>query len=258
MEEHLRNKLGFYTFSFVVVFLIVAGYIFTDYIINKEDDSVNVDNKQNKVVVNYKIDESKDYFYFTNQFVINDVEDVEIYYQDIIINIKGQENLTETLEKENTSYKNNIKYISDQKLLSDELIKYNYNDLYALNFREYVTHIYKNYASLVVNDYTYSCFDLISFDKTKSYVFDISKGILLTEDELLKEFDTDFEQVKNNVRKYLESKQQVVNELELIKIDDTINSLNKHALYVDKYGKLYISFLVKTSEIDYNEVMEVL
>ena len=45
-------------------------------------------------------------------------------------------------------------------------------------------------------------------------------------------------------------------EEELIKIDDTIDNLN-YSLYINDYGRLYVSFLVKTTKVDYNEVMEV-
>ena len=35
------------------------------------------------------------------------------------------------------------------------------------------------------------------------------------------------------------------------------NDFNNYSLYINDYGKLYISYLVKTTQVDYNEVMEV-
>jgi len=60
----------------------------------------------------------------------------------------------------------------------------------------------------------------------------------------------------NKIRENLIGNQQVVEEVELIKIDETIDDLN-YSLYINEYGRLYISFLVKTTQVDYNEVMEV-
>ena len=97
-----------------------------------------------------------------------------ITYKILTKKVSNQEELTKTLEKENEIYKNNIKHISTElengNLLSKELVKYDYDDLYSLKFRNYETYQSSKYLSLVVNDYNYSCLDFITFDKTKTYV----------------------------------------------------------------------------------------
>lgn len=252
MEENFKNKLGFFTFFFVVLFLLVGGYFLTDYLL-KESSTKDNDNKNEKVQ-DHRINKEEDYIYFINQETIS--EGAEIYYRDVVINLDSQEHLTEALEKENKIFKNNIKYLKDVELLSEELINFNFDNLYALTFRNYKVYEYDNYVSLVIEDYNYSCFDLNTFISTKSYIFDIEDASLLTKEEILDLYDTSMDTIKEKIRTYLLSTQKVVDEVELIKIDDTINNLN-YSLYINEYGRLYISFLVKTTQVDYNEIMEV-
>ena len=217
MEENLKNKLGFWAFFFLVLFLAVGGFFFTDYLVNKPKEG-EVNENSNQETIDYRIDKNKDYIYFINEEDIIDEEEASVYYKDVIINIKGQEQLTEILEKENKIYKNNIKYLSDEKLLNDEIITYNYNNIFALTFREYKVFEYNNYVSLVIDDHNYSCFDLNTFIGTKSYIFDISNGKLLSSEEVLDKYNLNIVGLKEIIKQRLNDNQQVVDEIELIKI----------------------------------------
>ena len=254
MEENFKNKLGFWTFFLIVLTLAIGGYFLTNYLLYEEKN--NKEKNNNEENISYKIEEAKDYIYFENEEEIIDEDGVSVFYKDVIINIKGQEALTETLEKEKNIFKNNIKYLSDIEILSDELITYNYNNIYALTFREYKVYEYNKYISLVIDDHNYSCFDLNTFIGTKSYTFDIEKGILITNEELLDLYNTNIDLIKDKIRTKLTETQQVVDDVELINIDDTINNLN-YSLFINEYGRLFISYLVKTTQVDYNEIMEV-
>ena len=254
MEENFKNKLGFWTFFFIVAFLAIGGYFFTDYILNNKIEDKTKDNKKEQI--DYKIDKDKDFVYFTNEESIIDEDGAEVYYKDVIINIKGQENITEILEKENKIYKNNIKYLNEVELLTDEIINYNYNNIYALTFREYKLYNYNDYISLVIDDHNYSCFDLNTFIGTNSYIFNIKNGALISFEEVLDLYDVKMDTIKEKIRNHLLDGQNVVDEVELIKIDETIDNLD-YSLYINEYGRLYISYLVKTTQVDYNEVMEV-
>lgn len=251
MEENFKNKLGFWTFFLLVLFLAVGGYFFTNYAVNLKNDS-NKDKKE--LVVNHKIDKDKDYIYFINGETIS--EGAEIFYQDVVINLDTQTHITEALEKENKIYKNNIKYLSDVELLSSELVNYNFDNLYALTFRNYKVYEYSDYVSLVIDTHNYSCFDLNTFISTKSYIFNVKDGSLLSNEELLKKYNLSMENILEKVRNKLNETQKLVDEVELINIEDTINNLN-YSLFINEYGKLNISFLVKTTQVDYNEIMEV-
>jgi len=252
MEENFKNKLGFWAFILIVIGLSVGGYFFMNYTIKDYPDTEK--NDKNKVV-NYKIDKKQDYIYFTNEDVIS--EEAEIYYKDVVINLKTQEVLTEALKKENKIYKNTITYIKDKPLLSNDLIVYNKDGLYALNFREYKTYEFEEYISLVIEDYNYTCFDDTTFDKTKSYVFNVKTGKRLSEEEILSLYNQSITKIKSEIREHLIEQQTMYEEVELIKIDETLNNFDNYALYINDYGQLYISYLVKTTQVDYNEIMEV-
>ena len=251
MEENLKNKLGFWIFFIIVLTLLIGGFIFTKYTINEDKNK----KEREKIKIDLRIDKNKDYIYYINEETIS--ESAEIYYKDVVINLSTQEVLTESLEKENKIYKNNIKHISEMNIMTDQIIKYNNDDLYALTFRDYKNYEYGKYVSLVVNDYNYSCFDDITFKSAKAYVFDTEDGTLLTNDDLLNKYIQNVDTIKEKVREYLNSKQTVVDDAELIKIDETIDNLGDYTLYIDEYGHLAVSFLVKTTQVDYNEIMEV-
>ncbi len=255
MEENLKSKLGFFTFLFIILALLVGGFIYTKYVI-KNKDNVKDDNK---VLASIKEDKSKDYFYYENESVIS--ESAEIYYKDIKINIKDTEELNRTLNNENIAFKDNIKYIKDElangNLLTDELCTYKNDDIFSLKFRDYKDYEAVNYVSLVLKDYDYTCFDSITFSKVRAYVFDKKTGEIVKDEDLLKKYKVNMAIIKKAVQVNLESKQTAEN---VILIEDTINNLDNasnYALYVDEFGNLCISYLVKTSEVDYNEDMEV-
>ena len=40
-------------------------------------------------------------------------------------------------------------------------------------------------------------------------------------------------------------------------VEETVYGLQNYSLYINEYGRLYISFLVKSNKEDYNDSMEV-
>ena len=138
------------------------------------------------------------------------------------------------------------------------MVTHNYDDLYAMIFRKYEDYEFNNLVSLLVQDYDYSCFDLINIKSVKSYIFDTKTGKLLGENEILDRFNINMEQVKEKIREFLNTKQSVIDDIPVIKIDETLNDFNNYAFYVNDLGKLCVSYLVKTTQVDYNEVTEVI
>ena len=249
MEENFKGKFGFIIFILIVLFLAIGGFFFTKYILSDKKEEVKEE------VTNYKIDDKKDYIYYTDNETIS--ESAELEYMNVVINLKGQETLTNSLKEENERYKNNIKYISDQSELPSEIINYNNDNIYALTYRTFENYEFDKYVSLVIKDYNYSCFDLLTFTSTKSYIFDITTGKLLEENEILNKYNTSIDKIQEQMKEYLNSKQTQVEDVDLIKIDETINDLKNYSLYINEYGRLYISFLVKSNKEDYNDSMEV-
>ncbi len=252
MEDGFKNKFGFILFILIVIGLATFGFFYTRYTI---EEMKNASKQEKEEYKDYKIDEDKDYIYYKNEETIS--EEGEIYYKDVVINLSTQEMLNENLEKENKIYKNNIRYIQEGDLLSSELKKYDYDNIYSLMFREYKNYEYNNYVSLVLKDYNFSCFDDITFNKTRSYVFDVKTGESLTEEEILEIYHLTMDDVKGAMKTYLEGKQSSVDGTNVIKIDETINELDNYGLYINDYGHLCITYLVKTTQVDYNEDMEV-
>ena len=252
MEENFKNKFGFFTFILIVLGLAVGGYFYMNYTI--KDVKMGKD-KTKEEVTDYKVDKDKDFIYYKDEETIS--EEGEIYYKNVVINLSTQEVLNELLEKENKIYKDNIKYRSDVSIPTEEIINYDYDNLYSLTFREYKDYTYNNYVSLLVNDFSFSCFDDITFKDTKAYVFDTKTGKSLTKEEILSIYSLSMDDVKNKMREYLTGKQSTVDGTEAIKIDETVNNLDNYSIYINEFGHLYITYLVKTTQVDYNENMEV-
>lgn len=252
MEENFKSKLGFIFFILIVLFLAIGGYFFMDYTLNNKETN----NEEEDQVISYKIDDSKDYIYYINESTIS--EGAQIYYKDVVINLNTQTTLTESLAKENERYKNNVQKISETDLISDELINYRNDDIYALTFRNYENYEFGKYVSLVIYDYNYSCFDSITFKEFKSYVFDSSTGKRVENDELLKMYNLNMDNIKEKVRTDLESKQGNNEEgTANINIDETLNNIEESQFYINNFGRLCVCYLAKTAEGSYNEVMEV-
>lgn len=224
-----------------------------NYSINEKKEK---NNKKEIEKINYKIDKTQDYIYYINESVLS--ENAEIDYKDVVINLNIAKSINESLEKENKMYKENIKYITDNKdeILSNDLIEDNDN-IYSMTFRNYLNYEFGKYISLVVNEYNYSCFGgSVTYNRSITYVFNVENNELLSDDELLNMYNINMDIIKEKIRNYLNSKQSIIDEVEVIKIDDTIDSL-EYSLFIDEYGKLNVSFLVKTTQVDYNEIMEV-
>ena len=250
MEENLKSKLGFFFFFLIVFGLLIGGYFYMDYSLNKKDIP-----EEKEEIISYKIDDNKEYIYYINESTLS--EGAEIYYKDVVINIKNQEVLTESLEKENKIYKNNITYLTEEDLKNPEIITYNNDNIKYLTFRDYKNYEFGKYISLLISDYNYSCYDGVTFNNSYAYVFDTKDGILLSENELLNMYNLNIDIIKEKVKKFLEEKQTIIDEVEVIKIDETLENLKLNSIYINEYGKLAISYLVKTSETDYNEITEV-
>ena len=246
MKKEKSGKIGFIIFILFIISLIIGGQYL--YLKSLEDD---ISVKKNDTKKNdYRIDKNKD-FYFINDEVIS--EHAEIFYKDVVINIEGQEHLTESLNAENKIYKENIKYIKDQEMLLEEMINYNNDGLYMLDYREYETYKYENYVSLVIKDYLYDCFDQFTIKNIKSFVYDINAGKLVTNEELFSRSNTSVDAMKEVIKNKLNEKQEVVEEQELIKVDETLESFINYGFYINDVGNLVATYLVKSNQIDYND-----
>ena len=111
--------------------------------------------------------------------------------------------------------------------------------------------------SLIIKDYTYSCYDLLTFKGTKSYVYNVLDGTRLSENDLLNKYNVSIDEIKERIKEDLLKSQTYEDGEAVIKIDETLNNFNNYSLYVNDLGKLCITYLVKSIKTDYNLSMEV-
>lgn len=255
MNEERNNIIGSIFFFLLIIVLAVGGFFVTKKLTKDENKE---ETKNNEVVISdeYKVDKEKEYIYFENEKFIS--MEPDITYKDVIINLNTAETVNRTLKNELDSIRNSVKYITDNPLDPNREVMYDGENIYSASERNYEIFEYKEYISLIVRDYEFSCYDGSLLKSLKSYVYNISNGKMLLTEDLLGLYNISMETVKEKIREHLQSKQTIIEETqtELILIDETINNLNNpssHAIYIDKYGDLNISFIVKSSQVDYNE-----
>jgi len=255
MIESKNNIIGSILFVILVLFLGIGGFFFTKHVTKDDDTTINKV-EESKITEEHKIDKEKDYIYFTDEKFIS--MEPDITYKDVVINLKTAETINRTLKNELNEIRNSVKYIKDNKLDPTREIMYE-DEIYSASERNYENFEYKEYVSLLVKDYDFNCYDGSLLKKISSYVFNVSTGKLLLTNDLMDMYHINMDEVKISIREKLEKDQIIEEELELIKIDETINGLDNqanYALYIDKYGDLNISYIVKTNQVDYNENMK--
>ncbi len=224
--EHKRNKIYFSMFMIIILLVVVGGYFYMHKVTNKKEIKTEV----KKPVVELKesrIVKSKDYIYFVNAEELEESE--EIFYEEIVINIKGHKDLENTLNEEFKTYKNSIDKTDEE---------------YKLPYRLYEIIDFDNYISLIIKDYTFNKEDHIPTG-IKGYIFSKEEGKLITEEEILEEYSQTLSSLKEKVKDKI-----VAFRIEEDLLDDTMNSFN-HFVYVNKIGNLEIAYLVKSTLVDY-------
>lgn len=258
MTDSKSNAFGAIAFVAFIFVLAVGGFFLTKHL-TKDDVLEEEKIEESALSDEHKIDKEQEYIYFSNEKFIS--MEPDITYKDVTINLDTAETINQTLKKELDEIRISVKYISDNPLDPNRTVMYDGENIYSALERNYETYSYKEYISLIVKDYEFNCYDGSLLKSLKSYVYNVETGKLLLPNDLLSIYNTDMDKVKVAARTKLESSQIINSEtnVELIKIDETINGLNdskNYAVYIDKYGDLYISFIVKTTEVDYNENMK--
>ncbi len=260
-------------FIFFIVCLIVGGFFAMEYFINDNKGKVEtpekIEKKEHEVVAkDLKIDNSKDYIYFTNDDIIN--EEYSISYPTININIDSdiaretEKLLNEEINTNKSSYKeikvetqedNTDKETKDEEKGEDNTDTE--SDTSEVNYAKYTRYFSQDYVSLRVDNYSLDASNGEKFLNSKSYIFDTSTGNLLTNEEVFSIYDTNLENLKEKIKTHLEN-DTIIKESEDEKIDinSTLDNLeNSYAIFIDNDGNLNISYLVKSNKKDYNDVI---
>ncbi len=256
--DNTKNVVGLIFFIIILILFAVGGYFFMNYML---DDFANKTNDTNQIteLKEIRIDPTKDYIYFANHEDILEEEHIE--KQDVIINIKGFENINTTLSEELASYDNQMVSITDAEIPEGEVCS-NGANLYSFPYREYQDTVFGSYISLVINDFTYYCTSGNRIENIKSYVIDKNTGEIYTPNNLLEKFGVTEEEILTQIRKRLNDTQVLDEGIQVIDIDGTINDIQNgeygtiKALSISKTGELVINFIVKSNVINYNDSIE--
>ena len=268
MNDVRKGKVYAALFVFFIIVLIVGGYMAMVYLTSGKEPQKE---KTPEVKQSLKIDEDKDYLYFTNVDLKN--EDYNIIYQDVNINLDSSEarSLENNLNNAMADLKSTYKLISEANLTEEENEKVLFTDsgIYEASYIKYTRYISPKYISLLVDYYEFNCYSGEKYLSSIAYVFDVKTGKLLSNNEVLKLYDYSLDKLKQKVRDHLQEEQKEVEEVvieeeeekivnkDLIDIDSTIKSLDddNYALFIDKSGFLTVSYLVKSTKVDYNDIM---
>ncbi|MBQ9834081.1 MAG: hypothetical protein IJO33_02710 [Bacilli bacterium] len=254
MEETTKNKFMAIAFFGFIIALIIGGYILTRQVNNTKKDSKESIKVEEKEI---KIDKNKDYIYFENKETINDEPDIT--YMEPVINIESAEVINNTLKNENNTLRNTVTYLKDQTIDETKEIMFPEVEIFQAKARDYEVYQTNKYATLVINSYDFDCYDGVLIKGVKSYIVSIEKGKILSNEEIYTLFNINFDTIKGLVNSHLQASQSIDNGVEVINIGATLDNLfndNNYAFYIDN-NELYLSFIVKSSLIDYNENIKV-
>lgn len=236
------NQIKVYIFIIIVLVFIFGGF----YLMKKSESLKNEVNQtiSEEKDTDIRIDETKEYIYFTNLNVIESELDIE--YKDIVINFEDKENIQNEINTENKEFSESVKYDeSNEKAI--------YNHLVSAKFNKFDIFYYSNYISIVKNTYSFDYENLVTFIQSNAYVFDKKTGKLFNNDELLSIFNINKDDIKGVITTYLNDQNLITDNP--INVDETINNISNYELYVDNLGRLVVTILVKAEQSNYNDVI---
>lgn len=254
MEERNKAVVGGILFLLLILFIGIGGYIYTF----KNNKHKEITTKTDNITDEYKKDKTKDYIYYTDENVISN--DLQIVYKTPVINLYNTQTnaISSELSKENEKMISDIKKISQTENTTGNEITFNTDDIYSATYRIYEDYKYNEYVSLVITDVYYDCFKGINdYPNIKSYIFDVKNNERISNLDILSEYNITLSQVKEKIENKLNQDQTIDNEVETIKIDETLNNINdgNYGLYIDNTGNLVIKYIVKSNQMNYNEIM---
>lgn len=251
--DNTKNKVGIISLVVIILLFVIGGFFFMNYMVDKSKNETKKDNVTE--VTEHRIDTKKDYVYYENSEELID----EVFIEDVILNFEGLENINNSLHEELINLSKDKKTTEGIELPEGTTCE---NDLYSFSYRDYTYTKFSKYISLLIIDYKYNCETGSIPVSMKSYVIEKNTGKLLSNDDLLKDFNASNDDVLNAVKKKLNDTQTLLEDKEVIDVEGTINDFNNgsfgtnKALNVSKNGKLAINFIVKSKEINYNDSIE--
>lgn len=250
MENKTRNIIASILFFVVIIVMIIAGY----YYIKKLDVPPKKENektKEEEKIEDFRINEEEDYVYFKNEEIIS--VDPELTYKDVYLNIQGAEIINSALKAENDILRDSIVKLNENNIDEAKTLLYEGTEIYSAQERNYMVYKSNYYHSLIINDLDFNCYSDFQTSSLKGYIIDAKNGDIVTNDEIIKKYNLSLEDVKDRIRSRIDETQNEIDGKEVIKKIETIDTLfDNYALYIDN-NDLYISYIVKTNFVNYND-----
>lgn len=208
------------------LFLLIVIVLMLFSCTNKNEEKENLQNSEVEIKEVKKIDDLKEYVYFTNYKNLILDNGNEYILKNAYVNLDSEEVKTINLELKNfvlKSYKN--LGIENKKVIYGNVISYDY----------YIT---EEYISLLQHS-SYYINGSLGVANTNIYVINIKNGKIVDNNELMNKFDLTEEKIYEKVRKNLDS-------------DDVeysiMNMKNNYSLYINNDNKLVLSFIEINNE----------
>ena len=232
MNREEKNTGSIIVFLTIVAILLGGGlYLIThkDIYLKPHEETKQEEKKS------IKIDDSKDYIYYTDIEVLD--SDNSLEYKTININIDNSEAkaIQDELNSNMLNIKASLNKDDEGNIISTDMVSYDY----VINSK---------YISLGVTNFSYlQNEEQLTRSIVKHYVFDVTTGKLLTNRDILKKENITDQEVRVKIREYIKDDEDV-------DIDATLNS--EYSLSISKDDKVVVNTVVKTSNMDYNVSIE--
>lgn len=251
MDERNKAIFGSILFLIFIIVIGIGGYFYT---FRSETTS---EKKMKELINQNKINKDKDYIYYENSIIVS--EELQIIYEVPVINLNNKNaiEINTELSKDADTYNNSVKKISSTNDETGKEKIYETDDIYSATIRDYKQYEYGNYISLVATDYLFDCHEgIYDYTLIKSYVFDVEKNKLISSFDILTKYNISLSDVKEKIKAKLNKEQTTIDEVEVIKIEETLDNLENdatYAIYIDNNGNLNIKYIVKSNLINYND-----
>ncbi|MEG1506396.1 MAG: hypothetical protein RR189_01315 [Bacilli bacterium] len=251
-----KNTFGVVLLTIIILTISIGGYFFMRHVLDTENKSKTEDVRDNTSKKDFRINKDKDFIYYESptSAIILDTE--EIIHQDVVINFLSMAGTNDVLKNELNTIKSKVKYMKDVTIPEGTEVTKNSKDIYSLEYRTYEDFAFGSYVSLLIKDFTYDVIKGETPALLNSYVIDKTTGNLVESDELLKKYNLTMDEVKKQVKKRLSDMQVVSGDVEVIDIEGTLKNFTTFAFYINKNGKLAITYVVKSPKSNYNDSIE--
>ena len=233
MQE--KNYLSVTMFVLIIFVLLLGG----NYLIR------NKGQKPTTKIVDIRMDNSKDYVYFTDIKTVS--EDLDLVYNTIHLNLdsKDAKELENLLNEEMIKAKKSIKTL-DEVVIDKKDIVYELDDdnkIYEADYLKYDILESDNYITVGTIKGHINITSDEDNNTLKYYTFSKKDGHIMSLDEIKsagKITNNSIEKVKEN---YLKDKENT--------------TIKTYELYIDKYGNTIMNLLVNSGDITYNDTVKI-